>query len=728
MRTLFIWHSWKAFAFCIGLMMLISSHASIAFGQENPNLVDATVAPEDLVIPDIFPDSALPAEERRARERLRYLDSIKKILRPDERLIVETPEEEIPEFLETSLERRFESIEEVMSYLRFIAFSLENPEETDQIVDGLVQAYLSLEEPEKALNERGRIRSSYWQIRSGNHVARYFIQKNQIENANDVLQNNLQLIQKENLDLLRAPLLGKTVDERTVMDLDFLLSEAVILLADAGNTFDLIRSINMISTPDARINTIFSYVERVLENRKTYPQRTDIQDTVLANILSDTFDNLRSLQHPLHGSIAHYITLARLYRGIDSFADAVDVLRYTRDFIVREKPVSERDALWISLIEPFIDTNSLPDAMLSTRYIATEIDRAVGMVVLGKAVGSKEQDEEFAIPLLIYAADIANTTRDENVKNRILGEIIAAQSVIGRFNDAYLSILKLDDINFRYQAFATMGNALIAKGRYEEAYQIINSQVPYINMRAPILVGIAEYFANRGDDVQVRRTLLDAVQAPEGFTNANFGLSIESLTAVMDAQIEYGKSHDDEEIFNRITDLVISTDDSLLQISTFLNLASREIERNRFEQASRLINYAWRIIVSQKNSSYFPEAIERMIEVQIKMQDLLNAFDAAVLLPTPDINEKMGDTRHGLTFTRYRALNLVSRAAVNIGQIETAFRAANTIDNSSARTYALSRIPVFISEHIKKNKEKDLLDTKPEEQTDERLDPSYISS
>jgi hypothetical protein len=700
-----------------------------AFSQDNQNNNDP-LRIEDILIPDIFPDSALPEEERKIRERLRYLDSIKQLLRPEERIIQSyKDEEDVPEILEASLENGLKSIDEVIAYLRFIAFSIEDVSQTDQIINGLVKTYLSLNKPDKALEETKRIQSSYWLIRSGNDVAEHFISQNNFDKAIDVLRNNINLVRNENIEILRAPLRGKTINAQHVEDLDRLLEHTILLLADIGSTFELVQGLDMISTPETRLNTVILYIERALHNREKRKDLPKIPDIILENSIVDSFENLSKITHPLHRKIPYYIKLSNLINTIQpSKQVAVSILRFARDDVIPSLPVAERDPHLISLIEPFILTDNLSDAMLSTRYISTEIDRAVGMVTLGKTLGKKD-DEEFAIPLLIYAADIADATREENFKNRIIGEIIQAQSVIGRFTDAYVSSLKLDNIETRYRALTTMSQALLDRGRYNDAYRLITEKVPYINMRAPILAGVARYYAENNNLNEANRTILNSVKPPQGFPNSKQGLEAKSLRTVVETHMEIGKPENDHAIFDSIRDLVLSTNDKFLQISSLLDLAEKQIERNRFTQASRLINTAWRIIVSDKNKPYFSKAVERMIQVQLLMQDLLNAFDAAVLLPSPD-PDSIGDPRYGLNNVKYRALNLVSKAAVNIGQVETAFRAANAIDNSAARTFALSVIPVYISESIKTHEER--FGKPPGENEGNSpspfLDPSYIKS
>ena len=699
--------------------------------NQNEKIDFSPITAEELLIPDIFPDSALPEEERKVRERLRYLESIKELLRPDEKIIgiEETPKQDVPEILEVSLENGLETIEEVLAYLRFIAFSIEDPSQTDQIINGLVQTHLSLNNPDDAIEETRRIKSNYWLIRSGNNIASYFIQEGQNTRALEVLKNNISIVRKESIEILRAPLIGKSIEQQDIEDIDALLFQTIMLLTDIGNTLDLVEGIGMISNQKARIDTVISYVTRALDNKQNHPELKEIPDFILVRSLLESFENIKNLSHSLNKDISYYVTLAKLLNGAKAKNDATGVLRYARDTVIPSLPVAERDIEWISLIEPFILTNNLADAMLSTRYINTEIDRAVGMVVLGKALGSKN-DSEFAIPLLIYAADVADATRDENVKNRIIGEIIKAQSVIGRFSDAYISILKLNDVETRYKAIADMGEALLERGRYDDAYNLVSQKVPYINMRAPIMAGVAQYYAENNDPIQANRIILNSLKPPPNFNNPEAGLKSSSLKRVIAVHMKFGQERNDTVVFDAVRDLVLSTNDPFLQISTLLDLAEKQIERNRLTDASRLINTTWRIIVSNKDRDFFSRAVERMIQVQLKMQDLLNAFDAAVLLPSPKDENDIGDTRYDLKNVKYRSLNLVSKAAVDIGQVETAFRAANAIDNSEARTFALSSIPVYISERIKLNKEKfnEINQFKEQDNSDLFLDPSYIKS
>lgn len=223
-----------------------------------------------------------------------------------------------------------------------------------------------------------------------------------------------------------------------------------------------------------------------------------------------------------------------------------------------------------------------------------------------------------------------------------------------------------------------MANVLLDRELFDQALKLVDF-IPYIGMRAQIFVTVALAIGHAGDPLEASSLLARAVE-PTGVPVFQ-KLLPPVLERVIDAQVAVGAPQTTRALFLRIRELVNTLQSVPERVHLLTELAAGERQLLSEESARKTVSAAWQLAWTKIDEPEFAFAMADVVEAQIMIGDLLEAFDTAVRIPT------IYDADNETEFVQpaYRALEAIALAAAKEGDGIFAVRAVNQIQNARAR-------------------------------------------
>ncbi|MCR9218763.1 MAG: hypothetical protein NXI21_00910 [Alphaproteobacteria bacterium] len=563
--------------------------------------------------------------------------------------------------------------------LRFLAISLEGPDETGQALNGIVRARLARGERAEALDEVSRIEDAIWAGRSLVAIADY----ERTAGAADSARTLLRRAGDGFADGAAEPLRDGGEALR-------LIAVRQAALGDLDGAIATARRI-----PDARF--------RVRALQETASASLDAGDgdaaarTAAARLLLEAFaqtgDIAEGPNAAPHGVARLIIEIGRAQiRAGDapaarrSFADA-------RARIAAGPETGRFDA-FAELAAAMIEGEDAEEAMQVVRLIPEGAERAEAIGSVARARG-EFGDLDSAVPLFRLAMEETQRVDDKPAQHDAIHHLMVEMAIVGRLADAFTLAGRIDDRRRQARALLDMAEVLMDQGKYEEAL-ILTDYIPFIALRAQIFGPVAMDRGMKGDPEGASALLSEALE-PTGFAPDLAQLG-EALRRVLQAQTRVGLADADDAVFARARDLIDTVPGALEKVEPLVQIAIAEAQRGRISDAQKTISDAYRTAWENKATAGFERALEDIALAQIAAGDVLSAFDTAARIPVPPGAPEAARAPDGSFLEpRFRALTRVAAASARLGETDLAIRAAQQMDYASARAAGLAAVAVAMA-------------------------------
>ena len=336
----------------------------------------------------------------------------------------------------------------------------------------------------------------------------------------------------------------------------------------------------------------------------------------------------------------------------------------------------DRDNTLAALAAAQVLSGDRIQAMNIVRAMENEALRSMALASVAGALAERS-DLDSARPLFRLAFEDAVKTVNEEIRNEILQHILIEQTRSELFNDAFTTAGSIRNRESQSRALLAMANVLLDRELFGQALKLVDF-IPYISMRAQIFVTAALATGHAGDPLEASSLLARAVE-PTGAPTFQ-SLLPPVLQRVIDAQIAVGAPQTTRALFSRIRELVDTLQSVPDRVHLLTQLAAGERQLLSEASARKTVSAAWRLAWTKKDEPEFAIAMADVVEAQIMIGDLLEAFDTAVRIPT------IYDTDDDSEFVEpaYRALEAIALAAAKNGDGSFALRAVNQIISALA--------------------------------------------
>jgi len=558
--------------------------------------------------------------------------------------------------------------------LRFVALSLETPDEQGQALNGIVRAQLARQDTEGALNELKRIEDPLWQARSLAAVGDYYEALKDRENALDYLgQAVTKVTQGRDIGVGGADLLRVIAKKQ----------------AKLANLESAIKTAELIPRPLDRVNTLQQAASASFEDAGGDPDALAMARKVLAA----AFEQAEKIEDKKNQSPHLFIDIGEAQADIGDLPGAQRTFRRARQ-LIENGGRAGRDRAYARLAASMIASNQLEEAMEVVRQVEEGPEQVRGVSSVARALAD-EGNVDAAVPLFTLAMEAANTIDDISVKNRALAFMVREQTRVGRLADAFTTAGSIVDRREQARALLGMAEELIKQGN-DEAALVLVDYVPYVSMRSQIFAKVARLRGRRGD-LKLAAELIARALEPTGF-ETQIEYIPDAIKLVLDAHLEIGNPETDPFIFAEVRKFADLIDDDVTRVAAMSHLATAEARRGDPDQANRTLSSAWRNAWLNRRDPQFPVVLADIVDGQIAIGDILAAFDTAARIPVPGGEELNARTPSGsFTAPRFRSLTAVAVAATTIDEVDLAIRAAQEMEHPPARAAGLAAVAVALA-------------------------------
>ncbi len=557
--------------------------------------------------------------------------------------------------------------------LRFVALTLEGPDEQGQALNGLVRAGLAGNRLDDALDESLRIEDGIWKARSLAQIAIYHADKGEIETAQEMLLQAADAVDtskpmRDGGEVLRA------VAEQQARLGDFEAAIATARRLPDGTT----RMRALISAARASRGAMYAGAA---------------WDETARGVMEEAFAQLTVMEAEAGYLVELSAEIGRIQVEAGDGDGAVRSFEFARK-IVEESAYMGRNRTLAFLAAALVEGGDQPQAMEVVRLIPDEGDRARGLASIARVLGNKYSVDS-AVPLFVLAFESAKRVVDPDQRNDVLRHVMIEQTRIDRLADAFNTAGAIKDPRVQAEALLAMAEILVQKGKYDEALVLVD-YIPYVSLRAPIYAAAAERRGLNGDRAGASSLLVRALE-PTGFEPLAEYLPV-ALRRVLNAQLAVGLPEGDTAVFGRARELADLIPDELTRIRALMNLAVALARRGDKAEADRAIGGAYRVAWVHKGEDQFAEALADIVEGQLVSGEILSAFDTAARIPfEPDADAHDRDNKGNYIDPKLRSLTAVAAEAARRGKTDLALRAARQIDHPPAKAAALAEIAIAIA-------------------------------
>ena len=559
--------------------------------------------------------------------------------------------------------------------LRFVALSLETPDEQGQALNGIVRAQLARHEIDGALAELKRIEDTLWQARSLAAVGDYYEAQKDTPQALDYLAQAVDKVSSmQNLGIGESDLLRVIAKKQ----------------AKLGNLQAAIATAQIIPRPLDRVNTLQLAASASFDDADGEPQSLERARKVLAA----AFEQAEKINDPQNKSPHLFIDIGEAQADIGDLEGAQRTFRRARQ-LIESGSRQGRDSAYARLAASMIASEQLEEAMEVVRQVEEGPEQVRGVSAVARALADTG-NVDAAVPLFTLATEAANTIDDPTVKYRALAFMVREQTRVGRLADAFTTAGAILDRREQSKALLGMAEELIAQENTDAALVLVD-YVPYVSMRSQIFAKSALLRFRKGDAKQAAELIARALE-PTGFeTQAEF--IPEAIQLVLDAHLKTGSPDTDPFVFAEVRKFADLIEDDVTRVAAMSRLAAAEAKRGDPEQANRTLSSAWRNAWLNRTDPQFPVVLADIVDGQLAIGDVLAAFDTAARIPVPVGDQLNARTPSGhFTAPRFRSLTAVAIEATKSGEVDLAIRAAQEMDHPPARAAGLAAVAVALAE------------------------------
>lgn len=568
-----------------------------------------------------------------------------------------------------------EVLSNAFTRLRFLAISIEGEDETGQALNGIVRARLARDERAEAMDEVTRIYDPIWAGRSLVAIARHDHARGDDESARDLLR--------------RASGNFTDLDASNIRDGGEVLRLIAVHQAELGDRDGAIETARLIPDPQFRVRAL----QQTASASLTALDNSQEARRAAGVLLQEAFTQARGIEGKGHETARLLIEIGRAQIAAGDITGSRASFEAARERIAAG-PDSGRFDAYAMLAGAMIEGEDAEEAMQIVRLIPEGAARSRAIASVARARG-ETGDLDSAVPLFRLAQEETERIEDTAARADALEHLIVELTKVGRLADAFTAAGRISDKLRQSRALLAMGKILLDQGKYEEAL-ILTEYIPYVGLRAQIFGPVAMKRGLDGDPQGASELLSRALEATGYKPILDF--LPEALRQVLQAQTRAGQPEADAAIFARARDLIDLIPGDIQKVRALVQIAIAEAQRGRIENAQKTISAAYRTAWENKEQPGFQEALEDIALAQIAAGDLLSAFDTAARIPPPGPKDYPIRASDGSFLApRYRSLTRVAAASARLGETDLAIRAAQQMDEASARAAGLAAVAVAMA-------------------------------
>ncbi len=567
--------------------------------------------------------------------------------------------------------------------LRFAALSLEDDDEAGQALEGLVRAMLSRGEFTDALKEATRIDDNIWFARAMISISQNFMDNGDNGNAVEYLNRGLKRIDINNI--------SKQADQtRRAIS----IQHAIIGNLDGAKT-----AAKQINIALYRIDTI-KLAAGAHQKVENYSQSSKI---AAIKLLKYAYNEAKILNIKSQSIVNIFLDIGEAQASSGDINGAMKTYYFAYDLALSGERKG-RFASYAKLASALTHINDTSMAMTILRKIDEGGDRSIALSSIAKSMsGSNKVDS--SLPLFLLAIEQARDEKNLQRRYAIYAQIVNDQTTIGRLADAFTTAGLIKNDYIQSLALLRMGENLIAQNRLDDAYVLVD-YIPFIGMRAKIFAATAVskslYFDEDENEEKVNPVIVSDYLMKglkdTGYKDPSLFHLPQSLHNILTTQILHGNKEIDLTLFERVEELAFTLNEPNKQVEALSYLAMAQAQRQMFELANKSISSAWRIAWQNKHEKIYADTLSKISQSQIKVGDILSAFDTAARISKPTDDKILERAADGSFIApRFDALTSVAAAAAQSGDNELAIRIAKQIRFPQAQAAALAAVAVAIA-------------------------------
>lgn len=590
-------------------------------------------------------------------------------------------------------------VSQLLTQLRFIALSLNDPQDINNVLVSLIKAHLILESPDQALDELKRITLPLQKAQAQWLISQYYLSHKDKKKGIFYLEQAAETI--------KIPLSSSEKDD---------ISQNIAISLSHYNLFpQMIATIEGIHFIEAKITTL----SLLKAFAKDTPQ--NIKDA-MKNVLDDTSKRASKHLSPLtveilslYFDLSHAQSLLKDYKGAQSNLNLIKPL--IQDITDKKQRSQYETALALALThakDNYQGINilkSLPTVSYSSWGIASVA------YFLGKTEG-----KDNAIPLFKISTQQAKRVSDTKIKYLIYRHIISGETKIGLLADAYSLAGEVRDRQEQAKALYVMASELLKQNKVSAA-KLILDHIPYMSMRIPIFFYMALEEKQKNT---ISKLLLQALTPVNSKTPIIYPNAIpESINAILELQYMRGSRTEDQKILQAAQNIQARYPGDLNSTRLGTYIAQFLAHLNKKKEGNIIINQNWSFIWLHKKDPDFALTLSTLVKALIALNRPYQAFNVATQIPVQQQN------------TRFVALTNVAAHMAAKGNINLALRAVNYISNSMAQAHALSKVIIAFADNVAdahdnnieikeiKKLEKNFLHIQQEQSFTEKITPPF---
>lgn len=558
--------------------------------------------------------------------------------------------------------------------LRFVALSLETTEERGQALGGIVRAHLARGEVEAALTEIGRIENPLWRGRALASLGLYHQEEGDSDAALSAFADAVAALDGQQIGIGETDLLQRVAVEQAA------LGALGVGIATARRVPD----------PIARVEGL-QRTSQAVEERGA-GDRASIEAARQA--LRAAFQEARTIPETTQRIARMVVDIGETQVALGDIEAAAESFRHARRLIEYGERNGRNESL-AKLSAAMVGAGMQEEAMEIVRLVERGQHQVRALSLVARALGD-DGNLDAAVPLFTLAKEASAGIPDNQERAEAIAFMIRQLVQVDRFADAFTAAGAISDRRLQSIALFGMADELLNRGNADAALILID-YIPYISMRAQIFGRAARIYHEAGKVSQGQALLLRA------FDDTGYDPDPEALPdavrIVLESQVDIGDPLNDRTMFAEIRRLAALIPDDLTRVAMMSRLAAAEAMRGDPEGANKTLSSAWRNAWLNRDDPMFPEVLEGIVEGQVAVGDILNAFDTAARIPEPDADRLNARAPSGAFLApRFRALRHVAVAAARAGETDLAIRAARSIQHPPARADCLASIAVALAE------------------------------
>ena len=581
-----------------------------------------------------------------------------------------------------------------LTALRFVAISLDDKEDIGLAYSGIVRSFIVQNDIDSALREARAIEDPIWQARSLISIADYF------NKTQDDKEKTIAIL-NEALDLFDV---NENVNASNVLKE---LARQYSFLGDFKKSLEAISKISNIKKQleflRITLGDILKLYEIAANNQFNDANTTSLDETLalVNNILPATKIKIDSLGDliSIEDKVNFYVDIGKIYLQIGDEEEALKVFELSEQ-IIETQDSNIKQKLFPKLAEAIVPLQESKNAMRIVQKILFSDLRAIALSSVARAQ-AENNNTDSAVPLFALAKDEIKLFNDPIKRYKVLTKIIIDETRAGRLADAFNSAGLIDNVQLQALALYNMGQELTRLEKFKEAIKLINF-IPVLYLRADLVSSLIEGINTSEQEFSkkfIDDILINALnETPLAIDSEKI---VPAIQKILSSQIKYGDSTNDKKIFATALDIINTTQSGIERVIALVNVAKAYALRSRFDDASKLIDQAFRLTWLNRDDwlnskeQYYALALNSITQGQLQLNDIYTAFDTAASIPEPSPETRIIQDESGrYIHPRYLAMQSIAVHAAKLEELDLAIRAANEVEFPAARAQILAFIAI----------------------------------